>query len=62
MKIGDLVQYVRPDVEEDVGVIVSLRRVNVVRSGIIVGDQEIVEVLWDNGIWADDASEFKVVS
>ena len=57
MKVGDLVQYVRPDVEEDIGVIVAVRYLRVPS-----GDRVVVDVLWDNGIWADDAYEFKVVS
>ena len=53
VKVGDLVQYVRPNVEKDIGVIVTLRH---------IGDRVVADVLWDNGIWADDAYEFKVIS
>ena len=55
MKVGDLVQYVAEGVEEDVGVIVAVRPSD-------PPHKTLVDILWDNGIWTDDAEAFKVVS
>tara|TARA_Y100000034_G_scaffold114198_1_gene150035 strand:- start:99 stop:263 length:165 start_codon:yes stop_codon:yes gene_type:complete len=54
MKVGDLVQYVDAELfGNDIGLIAALW---------FAGDREMVDVLWDNGVYTDDSYEFKVIS
>ena len=78
MKVGDLVQYVDAELlGDDIGMIVARWFSGVADDELeaaaanqrcpaarVVGGtkREIVNVLWDNGVYQDHSCEFKVVS
>lgn len=58
MKPGDLVQYVDPDVEQEVGMVI-----NVYEPFDLPNSRELVDILWAEGdMIVHDTYEFEVIS
>jgi len=64
MKVGDLVRYTDRRFEAAdqsyMGIVIRVYFCEPVMRG--ESDREMVDVMWDNGVWGDDAYEFEVFS
>jgi len=58
LKVGDLVQYADPNVEQAIGMVIYIYEAGKDRF-----NREMVDILWAEGdMWIDSAYEFEVIS